>query len=97
MLIELRNVEVHVEPEKVLTEALQEGDILISHVISLCTDEEDVEAVLNAIDNDDIRSYCDIHRVYSATTDFEAIANGIKDFTKDEKAKLLWLLLKCEG
>lgn len=97
MLVELRDVEVHVEPEEILTQALQEGDVTVSTAVSLCIDEEGIERVLDAIENDDIRTYCDNNSIYDYLEDFESIAAAVKELTQPEKAQLVWMLLKCEG
>lgn len=96
MLIELRDVEVYVEPDEILKKALEEGDLKVDQVVRACIYEESAEAVLDAIDHDDIEHYCKRHDI-GTTMNFETIASAIKDLTQLEKAQLLWLLLKCEG
>ncbi|WP_294967134.1 hypothetical protein [Sulfurimonas sp.] len=97
MQVELRDIEVHIEPTEILTQAIQDCDISIDDVVNICIDEESSDTVLSAVDNEDIKSYCDKYSIHISLDNFGLIANSIKDFSKDEKAKLLWLLLKCNG
>lgn len=97
MLVELKDVEVHIEPEEILNQALQDGDVTVGTAIYLCTSEKGVERVLDAIDNEDIRSYCDNNNIYNHLEDFESIATAVIKLTQQEKAQLVWMLLKCEG
>jgi len=97
MLIELKDIEAYVQPEKVLTQALQEGDVTVGTAVSLCIDVEDVNSVLDAIDNKDIRDYCDSKNIYSHTQYFESITKVVKELSQPSKAQLVWMLLKCEG
>lgn len=97
MLIELRDIEVHVEPDEILKKALQEGDLDVRSVIRECIYEESAEAVLDCIEHCDIESYCKRHDIGINLVHFETIASALRDLTNLEKAQLLWLLLKCEG
>ncbi len=94
MLVELRDVEVHLEPEEILTQALQEGDITIDAVVQECIAEEDADAVLNAVENEDIQDYCERHSISNQTIDFEFIALAARKLTEQEQAELVWKLLK---
>lgn len=94
MLIELRDVEVHIEPETVLTQALQEGDISADTVIRECINEDGADAVLDAIDNDDIASYSKRFGLADELPNLDEIVLGIRELNQEDKAKLLWLLLK---
>ena len=94
MLVELRDVEVHVEPEEILTQALRDGDLYLSHAITLCIEEEDADAVLEAVENKDIRDYCDKHSIYRDKVDFEFLMNAIQVLSEQQKADLVWKLLK---
>ena len=96
MLIELREVEVYVEPDEILKKALEEGDLSVDQVVRECIYEESAEAVLAAIDHSEIEHYCKHHGI-GTRMNFETIASALKDLTQLEKAQLLWLLLKCEG
>ena len=96
MLIELQEVEAHINPADVVQQALETKDIYAHELISMCIDYESVDYVLESIDNDKIKQYCydkdiNIEKIY-----FEQISEAVKVFTTEEKAKLLWLLLKCE-
>lgn len=97
MLIELRDVEVHIEPEEILTKALQEGDLSVDKIVRECVYEENVDAVLDALEHGDIEYYCKRHDIYTAHIDLDLVANALKTWSQTDKAKLLWLLLKCEG
>ncbi len=94
MLVELRDVEVHVEPETILVQALQEGDISIDAIIRECISEEGADAVLDAIDNDDITSYSKRFGLADELPNLDEIILGVRELDQEDKAKLLWLLLK---
>jgi hypothetical protein len=97
MLIELRDVEVYVEPDEILKKALEEGDLSVDKVVRACIYEENAEAVLDAVEHCDIEHYCKRHDIGTTVVDFETIASALRNLTQLEKAQLLWLLLKCEG
>lgn len=97
MLVELRDVEVHIEPEEILTQALQDGDVTVGTAIYLCINEEGTEAVLNAIDKSEMSTYCNNNNIYDHLEDFESITTAVNKLTQSEKAQLVWMLLKCEG
>jgi len=92
----LREVEVHIEPDEILSQALKEGDLDVRSVVRECIYEESAEAVLDCIEHDEIERYCQRHELGLAN-DFETIVAALKQLSNLEKAKLLWLLLKCEG
>ena len=94
MLVELKDVEVFVEPEKIFTQALQEGDISIKKVIELCEYEEGEESILDEIDNDRIRDYCKKYDLNIDLDSYSQVINVVDDFTHQERALLLWKLLK---
>ena len=94
MLVELRDVEVHVEPRDIITQALQEGDISTDTIISECISEDGAEAVLDSIDNNDIKSYVERFGLAEELSNLEEIVLGVRELSQDDKAKLLWLLLK---
>ena len=96
MLIELRDVEVHIEPLDVLTQALQDYDITTDHVISVCLDEESASTVLKSFDSDDIKDYCESAGIYRVI-DFESIIHALSTLTQTEKAQLLWKLIQSKG
>ena len=96
MLVELKDIEVHIEPLEVLQQALQEYDLSINDVISTCIDESDIDTILEIIDNESIKSYCYDKDINIDLKYFQQISAAIKEFTTQEKAMLLWQLLKEE-
>jgi len=96
MLIELRDVEVHIEPIEVLQQALQDYDLSITDAVNICIDASSVSEVLATIDNDDIEQYCINKKLSAHLLTLDDIATALPSLTHTDKAKLLWLLLKCE-
>ena len=96
MLVELKDVEVFIEPNDVLTQALEEGDISIDHVIRECITEEGVESVLDAVDNEDIKNYVQRYDLDIEIDGYDQVERAVKEFSQPKKAQLLWQLLKCE-
>ena len=96
MLVELKYVEAHIEPQEILTQALQEGDISIDSVVRACVDEEGADAVLEVISHDVIKEYCIQRDINIELNYFDQISDAVKEFTVSEKAMLLWQLLKEE-
>jgi len=96
MLIELRDVEVHIQPETILTQALQEGDISTDVIIRECISEDGAQAVLNSIDNEEISSYCNNYNITLQVDTLEGIFRALPQLTKTDKAKLFWQLLQCK-
>ena len=92
MLYELRDVEVYIEPDEVLTKALEEGDITIDTLVRECISEDGVDSVLDAVDNSDITDYCERLELV-LPVNFTQMATNIRSLNQDEKAKLIWLLL----
>ena len=92
MLIELRDVEVYVEPDDIMTKALEEGDLTIDTLVRECISEEGVDSVLDAVDNSDITDYCERLELLPEM-DFQQIIETLPRLNQDEKAKLMWLLL----
>lgn len=97
MLVELRDVEVHIEPEEILSQALKEGDLDARSIIRECIDEESVEAVLDCIEHGDIERYCQCHDIGMDAVGIDAIITALSSLTNLEKAQLLWKLLECKG
>jgi len=98
MLIELRDVEVHIEPEKVLVQALQEGDISTNTIIRECIEEDgSSDIILGAISYDDIDNFCKRTGISQIVPSLEEITQGLKELSDTDKAKLLWLLLKSDN
>jgi len=96
MLVELRQVEVFVEPNDILTQALEEGDISVDRVIQECITEEGVETILDAVDNDDIREYVEKYELDLEINTYSQVSRAINEFSDIDKANLLWQLLKCK-
>ncbi len=92
MLIELRDVEVHVEPLEVLTKALEEGDATVDSVVNECIINDGAESVLDGVDNGDIQRYCERYQLQEHL-DYHAVADLAKKLNQVEKAMLVWLLL----
>ena len=96
MLIEIRDVKAHIQPETILTQALQEGDLSIDAIVRECIAEEDYESVLDAVDNDDILNYVQRYDLDIKINTLEQVFRAIPELTKSDKAKLLWQLLQCK-
>ena len=92
MLVELRDIEVYVEPEEILTKALEEGDLSADTVVRECIINDGVDSVLDAVDNSDITDYCERLEL-TTQLDFEQVAANVRLMDQTEKAKLLWMLL----
>lgn len=97
MLIELRDVEVYIEPDEILKKALEEGDLSVDKVVRACIYEESSVAVLEALEHSDIEDFCKRHEIGSTVVNYGAIVSTLSRLTNQEKAQLLWLLIKCEG
>ena len=97
MLVELRDVEVYIEPEEILTKALEEGDLSADTVVHECIINDGVEAVLDAIDNEEIAEYCKRLGLIDDLLDFEKIVSSVTELNQIQKAQLIWLILKSEG
>ena len=96
MLIELQEVEAHINPTEVVQQALEHRDIYADELISICIDHESTDYVLESIDDEKIKQYCIDKDLNLDEMYFAQISEAVKVFTTEEKAKLLWLLLKCE-
>jgi len=92
MLIELRDVEVYVEPDDILSKALCDGDLSIRDAISICEDEAGTKEVLDSIADEDIKNYCDTKGI-EIEYDFEMIANSLKYLSQEQRASLLWFII----
>ncbi len=92
MLVELRDVEVYIEPDEILTKALEEGDLSADTVVRECIINDGVDSVLDAIDNGDITDYCERLEL-TTQLDFEQVAANVRQMNQTEKAKLMWMLL----
>ena len=94
MIVEVKYAEIDIEPETILVQALQEGDISIDAIIRECISEDGADAVLDAIDNDDITSYSKRFGLADELPNLDEIILGVRELDQEDKAKLLWLLLK---
>ena len=94
MIVEVKYAEIDIEPETILVQALQEGDISIDAIIRECISEEGADAVLDAIDNDDITSYSKRFGLADELPKLDEIILGVRELDQEDKAKLLWILLK---
>jgi len=96
MLVELKEVEVFIEPTEILTQALVDGDITVNTIVKECIIEEDYESVLDAVDNSDIINYVKEYDLDIEINNYDFVLRSIKEFPQSHKAQLLWHLLKCE-
>ena len=96
MLVELKQVEVFVEPNDILTQAIQEGDLTVDYIVRECISEESVEVVLDAVDNDDILDYVESHNLDVESISYSQVSRTINEFSETDRAKILWQLLKCQ-
>ena len=92
MLIELRDVEVYVEPDDILYKALSNGDLSISDAINICEEEANAEEILQNIDDEDIQQYCNKYSI-ELEYNFEMIVKSLKDLTQEERASLMWFII----
>ena len=94
MLVELRSVEVYVEPDEILSQALRDGDISVRDALSLCQDEAGMQDMLEELepDGDDIQEYCDKKRI-ALEYDFEGIVKSLKSLSQEQRASLLWFII----
>ena len=97
MLVELKYVEAHIEPEQILIQAIQEADISVESVVRACIEEEGADAVLEVISADVIKQFCYDKDINIELKYFDQISAAVQEFTTTEKAILLWQLLKDEG
>ena len=93
MLVELRDVEVYVEPDDILIKALEEGELRTDNVVNICINEDSADEVLSAVDNEDIKYYCALHDLLKEDVTYENILSSLALLTNTEKARLLWELL----
>ena len=92
MLVELRDVEVYIEPQEILTKALEEGDLSVDTAVRECIINDGANEVLDAVDNSDITDYCQRHEIMDQMS-YEEVAKNVATLNQTEKAKLVWLLL----
>lgn len=94
MLIELKDVEAYIQPDEILTKALQEGDISVATVVQECINEEGVDAVLKTLDEDEIIEYVQKYRLRAYIGGVTEIIEAIDLLSDTDKALVLWNLLK---
>ena len=94
MLVELRDVEVYIEPDDILIKAMEEGDISTERIVGICISEDGADEVLSAVNDDDIQRYCEGNDIVKANTTLENIIDSLSTLDDTEKARLLWALLK---
>jgi len=94
MLVELRYVEVEIEPEEILTQALQERDIGIRDVLCILEDEAGMQDMLEELspDGDDLQQYCNTKNI-ELEIDFEDMVRNLKNLTQEQRASLLWFII----
>ena len=96
MLVELKDVEVFIEPQEILQQALQDYDLSITDAVNICIEESSEDTVLEAIENDVIKQYCYDKDINIELKYFDQISEAVKEFSSQEKAMLLWQLLQCK-
>ena len=96
MLVELKQVEVYIEPQEILQQALQDYDLSITDVVDICIEESSEDTVLEAIENDVIKQYCYDKDINIELKYFDQISEAVKEFSSTEKAMLLWQLLQSK-
>ena len=96
MLVELRDVEVFIEPRDILTQAIEEGDVSVDSIIYECITEAGVEQVLDGVDNDDICAYVEKYKLDLDINTLPQITTAIRKLSQADKSQILWQLLKCE-
>ena len=94
MLVELKYVEVEIEPEEVLSQALRDGYLSVRDTLSLCEDEVGMHDILEELepDGEDIQRYCDAKRI-ELEYNFEDIVKSLKSLTQEQRASLLWFII----
>ena len=92
MLVTLRDVEVYVEPEEIIFQSLNDGDISVRNVVAMCQEEAGTEEVLKSIEDRDIQVYCDTKGI-ELKCNLKMIIKNIRILSKEERASLLWELM----
>ena len=92
MLIELRDVEVYVEPDDILYKALSNAELSVEDVINIIENEADAEEILKNIDDEDIQQYCKDKSI-EIEYDFEMMVKSLKDLSQEQRASLLWFII----
>ncbi|QSZ41216.1 hypothetical protein GJV85_03505 [Sulfurimonas aquatica] len=92
MLVELRDVEVYIEPDDILSKALREGDLSVSDAICICEEEAGAQEILKSIDDEDIQRYCE-NKGIELECDFEMIVKNLKILSNEQRASLFWFII----
>ena len=92
MLVELRDVEVYVEPNDILSKALSDGDLSIYDAVSICEEEAGASEILDSIDDEDIQKYCN-DKELELSCDFKMMAKNLKSLSQEERAQILWFIV----
>lgn len=92
MLIELKYVEVEIEPEEIIFKSLSEGDIPVRDVVYMCLEEAGTEEVLKCIEDSNIQEYCE-NKGIELECSFETIVKNLKKLSQEQRASLLWFII----
>ena len=92
MFVEVKNIDIEVEPQEILFQALSEGDLSIDDAVRICEEEAGTYEVLECIEDEDIQIYCNKNGI-ELEYNFEMIAKSLKDLTKEQRASLLWFII----
>ena len=89
MKVELKHVEAHIEPNDILREAIDNGDIKLSEIMGIVTNDYSNSDILDYFKLSDIEDY-----LGNEELQVNEVFDAVKAFTKEQKALLLWQLLK---
>ncbi len=95
MLVELKYIEVEIEVEEILSQALRDGDLSVRETLSLCEDEIGMQDMLEELspDGDDIQEYCDTKNI-ELEVSFEDMVRSLKtNLNQEQRASLLWFII----
>ena len=92
MLVELKYVEVEIEADEILFQALRDGDLSVDDAVRICEEEAGTKEVLDSIADEDIKIYCDTKGI-ELKVSFEDMAKNLKSLSQEERSKLLWFII----
>jgi len=92
MLVTLKYVEVEIEADEILFQALRDGDLSVDDAVRICEEEAGTQEVLDSIDDEDIKIYCDTKGI-ELEVGFENMARNLKGLSQEERSKLLWFII----
>ena len=92
MLVELKYVEIEIEVEEILFQALRDGYLSVDDAVRICEEEAGTQEILKNIDDEDIQKYCKDKNI-EIEYDFEMIANSLKYLSQEERASLMWFII----